>query len=130
MINFISLIALLIIGKIFPGVIIVSDPAGIPVDGQSNTLSYPILSSVTLTCMLVNGESMSGATALYQWDTRGCYTNTNFNGGAPSCFPTGQTTQSVTGNDLTAEDAGTIHCTITIGDVHYTSSPMTIRISG
>ena len=125
------MIVLLVISRnqIVPGVVIVSDPAGVPVDGEANTFSYPILSSVTLTCLLVNGGSMPGPET-YQWDTRGCYTNINYNGGAPNCFPNGQTTQTVTGNDLTAKDAGTIHCTITIGDVHYTSSPMTIRISG
>ena len=68
----------------------------------------------------------------YQWNTTGCYTNPAHNSGNPTCFPTGQTTQSVTGNDLTAEDAGTITCTVTIGGVDgdYTGGPLTLRISG
>ena len=126
-VNFITLFGISAYLCIIPGVIIVSNPTGTPVDGQRNTVSYPILSSVSLTCMLVNGVT---ETATYQWDTTGCYTNTAHNNGNPTCFPNGQTTQTVTGNDLTAEDAGTIHCTITIGDVHYTSSPFTILISG
>ena len=113
--------------RIVPGVVIVSNPAGTPVDGQLNTVSYPILSSVSLTCMLVNGVTEA---ATYQWDTTGCYTNTAYNRGNPNCFPVGETAQTVTGIDLNAEDAGTIHCTITIGDVHYTSSPLTLHISG
>ena len=66
----------------------------------------------------------------YQWNTTGCYTNPAHNSGNPTCFPTGQTTQSVTGNDLTAEDAGTITCTATIGGVNYTSGLLALRISG
>jgi len=114
----------------FLGVTIVSNPPGTPVDDQPSTFDYPILSSVTLTCMIVsNGEILTGD-AVYKWDTTECYTNTAYNDGIPKCFPHGQTTQTVIGNDLTAEDAGTIYCAITIGDVHYTSSLMTIRISG
>jgi len=63
-----------------------------------------------------------------KWDTTGCFTNDLHN--TPTCFPNGQTTQSVTGNNLLAEDAGTITCTVTIGGVDYTSGPLTLRISG
>ena len=66
----------------------------------------------------------------YQWNTAGCYTNSKFTRGNPDCFPRGQTTQSVTGNDLNAEDAGTITCTVTISGSDYTSEPFTLRISG
>ena len=65
----------------------------------------------------------------YRWNTR-CYTNTAYKNGNPTCFPNGQTTQTVTGNDLTAEDAGTITCTAIVYGIEYTSRPMTIRISG
>ena len=69
--------------------------------------------------------------ATYQWNTAGCYSNPNFNGGNPRCFPHGRTTQSVTDDDVTAEDAGTISCTATInGNVTYTSESFTLRISG
>ena len=64
----------------------------------------------------------------YQWNTGGCFTNNAHY--TPTCFPTGQTTQSVTGNSLLAEDAGTITCTVTIGGVDYSSGPLTLRISG
>ena len=63
----------------------------------------------------------------YQWDTTGCYANIR---NERRCFPTGQTTQSVTGNNLLAEDAGTITCTVTIDGDDYTSGPLTLRISG
>ena len=66
----------------------------------------------------------------YQWNTTGCYTNNKFTGGNPECFPHGQTIPSVTGNNLNAEDAGTITCIATISDSDYTSEPLTLRISG
>ena len=85
------------------------------------------MSSVTLTCM-VNPTPSSSVT--YQWNTTGCYTNSKFTPSNPQCFPHGQTTQNVTGNDLNAEDAGTITCTVTINGSDYTSEPFTLRISG
>ena len=110
-------------------VTIVSSPAGTPVNGSTNTFDYPILSSVTLTCMvtLSNGGTYTGP---YQWNATGCYTNTGHNSGNPTCFPTGQTTQNVTDNNLLADDAGTITCTVTVNEVDYTSDPLTLRISG
>ena len=66
----------------------------------------------------------------YQWNTTGCYTNNKFTGSNPQCFPHGQTTQSVTGNNLNAEDAGTITCHATINGVEFDSEPFTLRISG
>ena len=69
----------------------------------------------------------------YQWNTTGCYTNNKFTGSNPQCFPHGQTepnVQSVTGDDLNAEDAGTITCTVTISGSNYTSESFTLRISG
>ena len=106
------------------------------------------MSSVTLTCVV---EPTPPSTATYQWDTTGCYTHPNHNGGNPSCFPHGQTTQSVTDDGVTAEDAGTITCTVAIygsyytsgdgnyasgdgnytsGSSNYTSEQFTLRISG
>ena len=108
-------------------VVIVSSPAGTPVSGSTNTFDYPILSNVTLTCM-VNPTPSSSVT--YQWNTTGCYINTQFTGINPQCFPYGQTTQSVTGNNLNAKDAGTITCTVTISGSDYTSGQFTLRISG
>ena len=66
----------------------------------------------------------------YQWNTTGCYTNSKFTPDNPECFPHSQTTQSVTSDDLNAEDAGTITCTARINNVPYTSGPFTLRISG
>ena len=77
---------------------------------------------------MVNPTPSSSVT--YQWNTAGCYTNAQFTGSNPECFPHGQTTPSVTGNDLNAEDAGTITCTVTISGSDYTSEPFTLRISG
>ena len=85
------------------------------------------MSSVTLTCMV---DPTPSSSVTYRWNTAGCYANTQFTGSNPICFPRDQTTQSVTGNDLRAEDAGTITCTVTIGDSDYTSEPFTLRISG
>ena len=109
-------------------VTIVSTPAGTPVSGSTNTFDYPILSSVTLTCMVTSSDGSTFTVTNYQWNTTRCYTNDPIT--ISRCFPTGQTTQSVTGNNLLAEDAGTITCTATIGGVDYTSEPSTLRISG
>jgi len=110
---------------VVPTVTIVSNPVGTPVSGSANTFDYPILSSVTLTCMV---DPSPPADTTYLWNTQDCFTNDRLT--TPSCFPTGQMTQSVTGNNLLAEDAGTIACTVTIGGVDYTSRPLTLRISG
>ena len=91
-----------------------------------NTFDYPILSNAILTCMV----NPTPSSVTYQWNTTECYTNSKFTGSNPECFPHGQTTQSVTDNDLNAEDAGTITCTATINNVDYTSGPFTLRISG
>ena len=102
------------------------NPAGTLLSGS--TYDYPILSSVTLTCMVTSSDGIPFTVNNYQWDTTGCFTNNAHN--TPSCFPTGLTTQSVTGNNLLAEDAGTITCTVTIDSVGYSSGPLTLRISG
>jgi len=116
---------------VFSGITITSNPAGTPIDGQTNTFNYPVLSSVTMTCevALSTGGILTGF-AIYRWDTRRCYTNTEYNSGNPGCFPHSQATQTVTDNDLTAEDAGTISCTATIGGMDYTSDPLVLCISG
>ena len=75
-----------------------------------------------------DGGSTIFVVTRYQWNTGGCFTNNAHN--TPTCFSAGQTTQNVTGNNLLAEDAGTITCTVTIGGVDYTSGPLTLRISG
>ena len=113
---------------IVPVVTIVSNPAGTPVSGSTNTFDYPILSSVTLTCMVTSSDGSTFTVTRYQWNTGGCFTNNAHN--TPTCFPNGQTTQNVAGNNLLAEDAGTITCTVTIGGVDYTSGSLTLRISG
>ena len=110
-----------------PVVTIVSSPAGTPVSGSTNTFDYPILSNVTLMCLL---DPLPVINVTYSWNTTRCYTNPNYAGGNPRCFPNGQTTQNVTDSDVTAEDAGTITCTVTINSYVYTSEPFTLRVSG
>ena len=78
----------------------------------------------------MSNDGSSLTVTSYRWNTAGCYTNSKFTGSNPQCFPHGQTTQSVTGNNLNAEDAGTITCTVTISGSDYTSEPFTLRISG
>ena len=75
-------------------------------------------------------EPIPSSSLTYQWNTAGCYTNSKFTNSNPECFPQGQTTQNVIGNDLIAKDAGTITCTVTISGSDYTSGPFTLRISG
>ena len=109
---------------------IVSNPAGTPVSGSTNTFDYPILSRVTLTCNVAADDGLPVTVDSYRWNTARCYTHPNRNNGNPTCFPVNQTTQSVTDNDVTAEDAGTITCTVTISGSDCTSEPFTLRISG
>ena len=111
-------------------VTIVSSPAGTPVNGSTKTFDYPILSNVTLTCNVTSNDTSSFTITSYHWNTDGCYSHTQYTGSNPHCFPHGQTTQNVTGNDLNAEDAGTITCTAAINGSIYTSEPYTLRISG
>ena len=111
-------------------VTITSNPAGTPESGSTNTFDYPILSSVTLTCNVMPNDELEVTVDSYRWNTAGCYTHPNRNNGNPTCFPVNQTTQNVTDNDVTAEDAGTITCTVTINGSNYTSGPFTLRISG
>ena len=88
------------------------------------------MSSVTLICNVTSNDGSLFTVTSYQWNTTGCYTHPNRNSGNPSCFPDGQTTQSVTDDDVTAEDAGSITCTVTINSVDYTSGLFTVRVSG
>ena len=88
------------------------------------------MSNVTLICNVTSKNGSSFNVTSYQWNTAGCYNNSKFTPSNPECFPHNQTTQSVTGNDLNAEDAGTITCTVTISGSNYTSEPFTIQISG
>ena len=107
--------------------VIVSSPAGTPVSGSTNTYDYPILSNVSLTCMV---DPLPVISVSYRWNTMECYTHGGYNRGRPRCFPHGQTSRVVSDDDLTAEDAGTITCTMTLDGIDYTSKPFTLRLSG
>jgi len=114
----------LIAGTFGQTVTIVSNPAGTPVSGLTNTFDYPILSRVTLTCMV----EPSSNDATYLWNTTGCYTNGHRT--SSNCFPgVDKNEQTITDDNLLAEDAGTINCTVTIGGVTHSGS-ITLRISG
>jgi len=79
--------------------------------------------------MVTSSDGSTPTVANYQWNTTGCFTNDLHN--TPTCFPTGQTTQAVTGNNLLAEDGGTITCTANIVGVGtHSSRPLTLRVSG
>ena len=114
---------------IVPVVTIMSSPTGTPVNGLNNTYEYAILSSVNLMCM-VGPPPDQDVNVSYSWDTTGCYSHTDYNPDSPRCFPHNSVTQEVTSIDLTAEDTGTITCTVTIYGDDYTSKPFTLRISG
>jgi len=92
---------------------------------NGSTYDYPILSSVKLTCM-VDPSPPNGTT--YRWNTTGCFISSKHN--ITSCFPNGQTTQSVVGDSLLAQDAGAINCIATIKSVNHTSKSVILRISG
>ena len=109
-------------------VTIVTEPEGTPVNGSSNTFDYPILTSVSLMCIVtIPGVSSINATS-YSWTATDCYNRT---GGVQSpCFYSGGRTENIiTGDSLLASDAGTVTCTATIAGVDFTSDPLTLRIS-
>jgi len=76
---------------------------------------------------VLSSDSSQVAASSYQWNTRGCYKHP---AGNPRCFPHGKNSHAVRGDDLKAEDAGTITCIATINKLEYESGPLTIRISG
>ena len=121
-----SSISIFIFKFIFFTVTIVSTPTGTPVSGSTNTFDYPILSSVTLACMV---DSPPSGTVTYSWNTTGCYSN-DINNTERKCFPHGQTTQNVSTDDVLAKDAGTVMCTATTDSGSFISEPFTFRISG
>ena len=109
-------------------VTIVTDPAGVPVDGQNNTFDYPILTNVTLMCIATVDGSPANVTSYY-WNAINCYNNSH--GVDDPCFyGNGLTSQNITDNNLLGQDAGTVNCTATINGTNYTSDPLTLRISG
>jgi len=103
---------------------LVSSPAGRRVSGTASTFDYPILSSVTLTCIVYPIPSVP---VTYRWNTEKCYVD---NHNESRCFPAGKTTQSVSEDNLIAKDAGTITCTAILLGQEYTSDEFTLRISG
>ena len=110
-------------------VTIVTDPEGTSVNGSNNTFDYPILTNVSLMCIVtIPGGSSITATS-YSWTATDCY---NRIGGVQSpCFYSGgRTGNNITGDSLLAPDAGTVTCTATITGVEFTSDPLTLRIAG
>lgn len=107
-----------------------SSPSGDPVTGSSNTFVYPILSTVTLSC-ITNPPPPQSFGVTYMWNTLQCYTNYNYDNWAPeNCFPYGRTTSAVIIEDARAEHAVTITCTVTYDGMSVTSDPFTLHISG
>ena len=113
-----------------PQINVVSSPDGVPVSGADNTFEYPVLSSVELTCR-VDPPTDPDVSVDYSWNTIRCYTHSRYNGkNCNSFLSTSMMTQSVTGFELTAKDAGTVTCTAQIYGDEYTSKPFTLHISG
>ena len=110
-------ILLLYIGVDGQTVTIVTDPAGVPVDGQDNTFDYPILTSVTLMCIATAADGSPATVTSYCWHS----SQTTLN------IPN---SHAITFDNLLARDTGTVSCTATIDGTNYTSDPLTLRISG
>ena len=112
-------------------VAIVTDPPGTPVDGQPNTFDYPILTNVTLMCVVTAANGSLPTVTSYSWNAIDCYNHSDNNPVRHRCFYDGGATgQNITGNNLQAPDAGTITCSAIIGSFNYTSEPLMLRISG
>ena len=123
----------LYVGVVGQNVIIVTDPDGIPVDGQPNTFDYPILTNVTLMCMATTTDGSPANVTSYYWIATKCYNSTDdikFSIVDPCFYNGSHIGQNLTGTDLLAQDAGTVICIATIGDTNYTSDPLALRISG
>ena len=107
-------------------VTIVTNPVGIQVDNQINTYDFPLLTNVTLMCMVAQANVN---VISYHWTAMDCYNHSK--GVDDPCFYSGNKTgQNYTGYDLLAQDAGTVTCTAIIDGVNYDSDPLTLRISG
>ena len=77
-------------------------------------------------CMATTADGSPANMISYYWNAINCT-------GAlrDPCFYDGSHTgQNLTGNDLLAQDGGTVTCIGTIGGTNYTSGPLTLRISG
>ena len=114
-------------------VAIVTEPAGIPVTGTTDTFDYPILTRVNLTCNVTTLDGSPVTATSYRWTGTDCYTGcyAGSNDVNDPCFYDGQTGQTITdSNGVLAPDAGTVTCTATVAGVDYTSEPLTLRISG
>ena len=107
-----------------------TDPAGVAVDGQPNTFDFPILTNVTLMCVVKGTlEDISSGTNTvfsYHWDAINCTNSTT----DPCFYSQDQTSQNITGSNLLAQDAGTVKCIATVNGSNYSSNPLTLRISG
>ena len=109
-------------------VTIVTEPEGTPVNGSNNTFDYPILTSVSLMCIVtIPGVSSITATS-YSWTATDCYNHTD-GVDSPCFYSGGRTGNIITEDSLLAPDAGTVTCTATIAGVDFTSDPLTLRIS-
>ena len=109
-------------------VAIVTEPAGIPVNGSTDTFDYPILTRVNMTCNVTTPDGSPVTATSYRWTGTDCYTNPDVN---DPCFYDGQTGQTITdSNGVLAPGAGTVTCTATVAGVDFTSEPLTLRISG
>ena len=108
---------------------IISSPVGTPVNGSNNTFDYPILTNVSLMCIVTTPDGSPITATSYSWTATNCYNHT---GGVQSpCFYSGGLiTGNITGYSLLAPDAGTVTCTATITGVDFTSDPLTLRIAG
>jgi len=80
-------------------------------------------------CVAMRTDGSPATATNYHWTAEECY---NITGGViDPCFYGGSKTgQNITGNDLLAQDAGTVTCSATIDGVNYTSDPLTLCISG
>ena len=82
--------------------------------------------------MAMGADGSSTTAANYRWTADhlvNCYLR---EGGVldPCFYSGGRTGQNITGDDLLAQDAGTVTCTANINGMDYTSDPLTLRISG
>ena len=107
---------------------IVTNPIGLPVAGQINTFDYPILTNVTLMCIVASSNGSLVTAISYNWMATDCYSNTV--GGTKNCFYSrSHARQNFTGYDLLAKDAGTVECEAII-DEEACYSQLTLRVSG
>ena len=88
-------------------------PDGIPVNGSSDTLEYPVRSNLYLICAVTPTPP---ANSQFSWS---CETG---------CFADMKMRRIIFATNLNTMDSGSITCSLTINNLKYTSKPLHLQV--